>query len=98
MSASSHYDIIELSNGAAGYGDSSMKVAARKVEGVSRTNALVRFLREEYKLELDPLNVFDGEYEYELECGCEVGVGFQDVKAGFWTSAQRGRRLRCRGR
>jgi len=57
-------------------------VMAREVEAIDRTHAILWWLRREFGLVVDPVEMFDQPHEHTADCGCDLFVQFEMKSLG----------------
>jgi hypothetical protein len=90
--ASQRFDIVYAPDTIAWF-PQNMYVIKRSVEHDSRKNALLKFLRDEFALEVNPLDMDATPIEYALGCGCDVSVDFSTQKVGLLKSLRSGEKV-----
>lgn len=78
---SQRYDVLFAPSTIVGY-PQYLYVLQRAIPHESRTSALLKYFRDEYDVQIDPLDMYGASIEPAMDCGCEVWIKFSPQKVG----------------
>lgn len=67
-------------------------VLARGIAALNGTDALLEYLRDEFQLIVDPLDMYETTFDFEMDCGCDVWLKFHPKRLGRLTARKRSER------